>query len=307
MAFSDEIKRKIIADNLRTQERGISASLEARRSHLSDLATLLLKPYRERPITLDDLHAMGEDAMLTSGEVGIHREVREDVREGIVASMIAVLAYDRATLSTLLSTHLGQMGQPLSQSFFLSHTAPVPRIAYVRNAYTDEAFDAFSASVEDATSLFADHYEDACTELLEGAAGYAILPWRDTRGEYHRATLTLLEAHDLSVVSTVTVTDGEDIPMQYALVTGAPSPVKGAWEMLLALPAEWLARMAELTATLPLLDVCLAGTLYDAAGDRLYLTLRGRGDTTSLMIWLSMFAPAYHFMAYYPNIKELES
>ena len=42
MAFPPKIQRQIIADNLHTQERQISTALEARRSHLSDLARVLV-------------------------------------------------------------------------------------------------------------------------------------------------------------------------------------------------------------------------------------------------------------------------
>ncbi len=306
MAFSNDIKRRIIADNLRTQDRVVTATLESRRSHLSDLAAVLLSSYSGQSLTAAEIRTMGADAFLTAGEIGFHREMRMEIGEKISASMTNMLAYDRATLSVLIGTHCSRDGAPLTMAAFLPAVIPPARVAYVRNAYADEAFDAFSAISEMTTSLFTDGYEDACLAVAEGEAGYCILPWRDTIGAYHRATLALMDAYELTAVSTVMVTDGEDVPMQYALLARDALSVRGRWEMLLALPKEWLVRMAELTATLPHLDVTLTGITADAHTGAVLCTLRGEMPPVSLFTWLCLFAPQYKLRGFYPYVEEIE-
>ncbi len=304
MAFSNEIKRRIAADNLRTQEREISSALEARRSHLSDVAALLLASCADRPLTGEALQSIGEDALLTSGEIALHREVREDTHVGLARAMTAMTIYDRITLAELLLSHLQRRGQPLTQESFLAPAPVSSRIAYVRNAYTDEAFDAFATTQTEVTSLFADSYEDACREVAEGEAGYCILPWRDTSGAYHRATLALMDVLDLTAVSVVTVTDGEDVPMQYALVGRAPCCVNGAWEMLLSLPREWYPRMSELVSSFSLLQLTLSGVHAEPYGNAIHCTLRGASAPIALLAWLHLFAPGFVIRGYYPQTEE---
>ncbi len=306
MAFSSDIKRRIIADNLHTQEKELSATLEARRSHLADLASVLLLPYADRPLTAENIRAIGEDALLTGGEIGVHRVIREDVREDIITTMQTLLVYDRAVLATMIVRQLSLRGQVLTPDDFLPTTVSLPRVAYVRNAYTEEAFDAFSSAHTGATSLFTDSYEEACRSVASGEAGYCILPWRDTFGAYHRATLGMLEIFGLVAVSHVTVTDGEDVPMQYALVARTPVAVRTPWEMVLALPDAWRTRMDELTVALPHLGVRLCGLLYEPDSTAVLCTIRGDGSPVALFVWLCLFVDMFDFRGYYPYTEENE-
>ncbi len=304
MAFSNDIKRRIILDNLRMQERIIAEELEVRRSHLSDLVAVLCAPYKGSAISVENLRTIGSDAVFTEHtEVGIHREVREDTKESIVSALGAVTAYDRAVIAELICTRFAHDGHPFTLSDFLVTETSNARIAYMRNAYTDEAYDVLSSALTDSTAFFTDSYEDACIEVAEGNAGYCILPWRDTSGAFLRATLTYLEAYHLIAISTVTVTDGEDIPMQYALVGQATTPVPALWEMVVALPNEWIAEGRTFFSALAHFGISVAG-VHVSRG--VLYTLRASVPPARLLVWLNLFAPGYQIRGFYPDTEEFE-
>ncbi len=300
MAFSNDIKRRISLDNLHMQERAVSAELEMRRSHLADLADVMRTPYAGHPITADDLRAIGTDAFLAGGEaVTPHREVRDETRDGIVAVLAALTSYDRAVMAELFMRRFAADGFPLTRDVFFASHKTSHRIAYVRNAYTDEAYDAFSEMLTSSTALFTDSYEEACGEVAEGSAGYCILPWRDTSGLYHRATLGSLENHRLMVVATVSVTDGEDVPMQYALVGHMPLAVEDTWEMQVFLPPESVAELADVLAMTAHFGFSMIGVHMPTDGRGTLCTLRGRTDSTPLLVWLCLFAPTCQIRGFY--------
>ena len=56
------------------------------------------------------------------------------------------------------------------------------RIAYVRNAYTDEAYEMFSAEYEETTLVYADGFREACEAVADGSADFCILPFENSSG-----------------------------------------------------------------------------------------------------------------------------
>ncbi len=308
MAFSADIKRRIISDNLHMQERTISQELEVRRSHLADLVSVLTEPYRAQRMTPDILREIGSDAVLAGGEVpALHREVRPDVKEGVAAALSHITSYDRAVVAELICSHAGMDGHPLTASAFLHLPEMSTRIAYARNAYTDEAYDAFSESLVAPTALFTDSYEEACREIVEGNCGYCILPWRDTNGDYHRATLSYLEVYHLMATSVVTVTDGEDVPMQFALIGRAPTTVPTIWEMVLIMPPDSTAEKVDLLSVAAHFNIEVVSLFASSEGRGIQCTLRGKGDATPILTWLCLFAPTYQLRGFYPCREEIES
>ncbi len=294
MAFPIDVRRRIAQDNLHMQENDVSRCLEARRSHLSDLVAVLIA---DNGISLDTI---GADSFFSDGQVGqLHKEVREENRRSLSAILGTLTAHDRAVIAELVVTHMERLGTPIAEASFFVPREVYDRIAYVRNAYTDEAFDAFSQEFDHPTALFCDSYEEACGEIANGSAGYCILPIRDTTGAYHRAAITYLLAHSLMAVSTITVYDGEDVPMQYALCAKAPLGHPNAWECIIAFPKEWGTRLPELSQATASLGLTLGGVLYDGTNREVILTVNGKDSPLSFLTWMRMFAPASRIIGYY--------
>ncbi len=305
MAFPIEVRRQIAYDNLHMQEKDIAATLEARRSHLSDIVSILLSDETAPMGIVEMLRKVGTDAFFTErDEIQLHREVREENRTRLAASLGALSSYDHAVIAELTETYLSHEKNGVSPACFFAPRGVYDRIAYVKNAYTDEAYDAFAEELKSPTALYCDRYEEACAEVTNGAAGYCILPLRDTTGAYHRATLVYLMAHALMVVATVTVTDGEDVPMQYALCGTAPLDFPRTWECCISFSGEWQVRMGEICTCAEYFGFHLNGLQHDVDGREVLATICGEGNITPLLIWMHLFAPTCRIIGYYSKTEE---
>ncbi len=303
MAFSEDIKRRIIADNLHLQEQAIARELEVRRSHLKDRASVLCARIKEQQLTLENIRMIGGDRMFSEPAVqSLHREVREENRVALSTFMSSILSYDNAVLAELVTSRLVEGSSDASLAALLPLTAP-KRIAYVRNAYTDEAYDVFASEIPDACALFCDSYEEACGETSSDVETFCILPLRDTQGTLHRATMSYLETHALMAVAVVTVTDGEDVPMQYALCGAAPIEYPTSWELLLSLSDFTSADLSAFVIAVGHFGMQLRGVQGELGGE-LLATLRGNGSPHMLLVWLELYAPQYRIKGLYSQTEE---
>ena len=87
MAFTPKVKRQIIADNLGMQGRDIATALEARLSHLSDLARVICEGL-EHP-TPATLATLLEREPLLLEEPSLHREVLQEHKGHLADAMKA--------------------------------------------------------------------------------------------------------------------------------------------------------------------------------------------------------------------------
>ena len=102
---------------------------------------------------------------------------------------------------------------PLTLSDFLplrENTAA--RIAYMKNAYADEAYDLLTPHLPSPTVSYTDSYRAACEEVSAREADFCILPYKNAGG-YLTATEALAERYALCRVDSCRVfhADGTDV------------------------------------------------------------------------------------------------
>ncbi len=306
MAFSLEIRRRIIDDNLHIQEREIAKELEARRSHLADVADVLMNTYVSGDTFVsDDLYRMKDDRIFSEENTFVlHRELREENRHTISNALQMIRFYDEAVLAEILVRRIRKRNETFSYRQLVSMETKTGKISYVRNAYTDEAWDIFSMSFDRASVVFAETYEEACAEVLNENANYCILPFRDTNGDYHKASLSMLDIHALSVADVVTVTDGEDAPMQFALCGKHPIQLPADYKLLLSLPDRWMIQMDEVTYVMSHFNMQITEFTTRHNSRDIIFTLHGTQDPTAFFVWLELFAAGYQIIGIYSDTEE---
>ena len=90
-------------------------------------------------------------------------------------------------------------------------------IVYVRNYYTERAYELFASSLAAPTVSYASDFTDACAEVGEGLADLCILPFRDEAwGSFHSFS-KMPEHYGLCVRAVCTVARAEGETMRLSL------------------------------------------------------------------------------------------
>ena len=100
-------------------------------------------------------------------------------------------------------------------------TEPPPnaRTAYLRNAYADRAFAAFSQKIDRLAAQYASSFSAACEEVYYDRCSYCILPLQSTEDGLLTSFTRMIAKYDLKIalVTDVPMQDG-DATMRYTLL-----------------------------------------------------------------------------------------
>jgi len=96
---------------------------------------------------------------------------------------------------------------------------PDTRTAYLRSAYTDRAFAAFSRGIERLSAQYQASFSAGCEEVYYGRCSYCILPIRSTEDGTLTSFTRMIAKYDLKIsrVCDVATQNGEST-MRYALL-----------------------------------------------------------------------------------------
>ena len=200
----------LVSQNLMTVEARISREQEKALAWLAELggldgARLTVREGRAEPI-LRELFSEKEKPMPHAMHLSEHRT---SLSLSLLCEREALLpAYVNALLSACFTG-----GAELTLSDFLSVTnKETARIAYMKNPYADEAYEAFSPSLSSPTASYTDSYRAACEDVATGGADFCILPYENAGGQI--ATIeALAERYALCRVQSCRVfhADGTDV------------------------------------------------------------------------------------------------
>ena len=87
----------------------------------------------------------------------------------------------------------------------------IGKISYMRNKFTDKAFDKFAKFVNDAKLIYSDSFEDSCTDTYNGICEYCILPTASSSDGKLKAFYRLIEKYDLHVAASTEIRDGDNV------------------------------------------------------------------------------------------------
>ena len=242
----------------------------------------------------------------------VHGDALACNRERLLAFDALLSVTDRVFLASLYLEKM-RATVSLTEGDFLPSSHAGGRIVYVKNAYSDEAYDVFSAEISNPRVGYADSLKEAVRAVSADAAQYCLLPLEE-RGARIASVEELLFLNELRIAS-VTPVFGYDgaADMKYALVSKhyrIPRILKGDEKYLeIMLPSEGDFRLDELLLAASILGNSLyrvkSSTFRTADGVREYYTavLKGGTDFTSLLVYLTLFAPSATVMGIYKNIE----
>lgn len=172
------------------------------------------------------------DLLAETGAAFIPRNLPSDAplfhTDYLSAMRNALFALDRVSFLSAFRLACAKRGCTLDHTLFLpKEDAPLHRIAYVRNPYTEEAYEIFTREDGEATLLYTDGFSEACQAVTDGQADFCILPFENSSGPLG-SFQDMAARFSLTVTALCRVfhTDGTDAT-RFALLSKKPLPSRG--------------------------------------------------------------------------------
>lgn len=224
-------------------------------------------------------------------------------------------AYEQVSFCRMLTDLLKERGMALSETDFLPSEAASPVVAYVKNAYADEAYDVFAAEMPDLAVRYVSSFEEGIRQLLSGEVGYCLLPFEESGGLRLSTVERLLHRYDLRI-GRVTPVFGPDgtADLRYALVcqnaSSAPYSPEDDRYLELRLPLSGASALSELSVVAEVfsLSVYRLQTVSFGEGEErdsyLSAVLSGQGvDFCAVLLYLSIFCREATVVGLYRNLE----
>ncbi len=222
---------------------------------------------------------------------------------------------DKAAFCELLSAAAVKRGLPFGEEGFLPSIPTQERVAYVRNALSDEAYDIFSEELSDPRVRYGASFKDCIGMVLSGEADMCLLPIEERGGVRLPTVFELLYRNDLKI-NSVTPVFGMDgnAGMKYALVARGfkvPKRKKG--------DDRYLEIRIEDDSAVSLSDVLSAAEYYGMSAYKINsvsfdnegesasffsVVLRDGGEGfSSLLTYLTLFVSEHTTVGIYKNLE----
>ena len=92
------------------------------------------------------------------------------------------------------------------------------KIAFVKNKYTDIAFEKFSSSVANAKPVYSTSFKESCESVASGSCEFCILPIANSTDGRLISFYTLLDRYDLKICEVFSIEDETAQSIYYARV-----------------------------------------------------------------------------------------
>ncbi len=303
--------------NLSLLSKEESIISERRICELSELADLFVRFSAELLSEgfgiLEILSFISEEFKLS--ENNIHEAAMQENRHRLEMCEALTSLSDRAVFAELLTDRMNSFGIKVTEGSFLPDGNSAERFTYVKNPYSDEAYDVFSQDFSDPRLKYSATFKDAVRDVLEGESSYALLPLEEAGGTRLPTVAELIYRNDLKInaVTPVFGPDGSS-ELKFALLSEGltPPPLRADDDRYLEI---------RISAHSPsvLTGAVLAAEMYGAQIYRIntaFFTSDGRQDKfytvvfhadgydfTKLFVYLTLFTDDFTPVGMYKNFE----
>ena len=221
----------------------------------------------------------------------------------------AMLASEKALLAAETVKALTE--RATIKSFLLSLDAQEGKCVYFRNAYSDEAFRAFSPYLLHPTASYTDTPSSACREVYNELATFAILPISSSKEGMIGGIARAVSRYELALTLTADVTlSGKDETMTMGLFAQTPIAIKDAEYLEAVLFCDDPATLTSLLLSADHLDcpVVSLETLTDTesfrCAYRITFTKKEKASLFALWLLLRCEYPHHRLCALWRKIKK---
>ena len=203
-------------ENAARQKNALSLSAEVLLSGADELADALLygaggkKGFlKENILQSDEFLSAYAEARDSLSFAGAHLDgVPKETAPFVSYFRIQAERFASAYLLSAFCRKRTATGEPIRVSDFLENEGETenPRIAYMRNPYSDAAYNVFSKAVRGASVLYPSSFAAVCEEVYYGRAGYCILPYESSEDGVLPGFRRLISKYELRPLLTCPIT-----------------------------------------------------------------------------------------------------
>ena len=214
--------RDAVLSNLERLSREQSIISEQRMLELYDIVI----PMVERSIVLfNDGLEIYEMLSVLSDEIAsleypLSDETTPELR-GLVEKNLSYLVYsDREMLTEIYLKILAERGYSITEGDFLPSAYSEETFTYVRNGFSDEAYDVFSQDFDDPKVKYSSTFKECSQAVSSGDVTYCLLPLEERGGARLPTVSEIIFRNDFKINSVIPVfgPDG-NADLKYALVS----------------------------------------------------------------------------------------
>ena len=222
---------------------------------------------------------------------------------------------DRTALTELYLELCAKHAHPVKEEDFLHGTPGAQTFTYVRNSFSDEAYDVFSQDFDDPTVRYSKSFKEAAASVSSGEVTYCLLPLEERGGVRLHTVSELIFRNDFKINSVIPVfgVDG-NADMKYALVSKNFTVPKREEDddtyLEIRLGVSTDSPLSELLGAVDYfgMSVYRVNTLtFDTEGEReTYLSVvikGGEGDFTPILTYMTLFLRDFVPVGIYKNLE----
>lgn len=195
---------------------------ERRMLELYDIAMSLVAASRtliDDGLSVYDLLSVFSDYIVT-GDYPVHDDHEEANIAALAALTRSARNLDRARLAELYVEAMREVGISVTESDFLASGEPKEVFTYVKNQFSDEAYDVFSQDFRYPSVRYSHSFKECVQALALGEVGYCLFPLEEGGGARLHTVAELIYRHDLKINSVTPVFGFDaDADIKYALVS----------------------------------------------------------------------------------------
>ena len=233
---------------------------------------------------------------------------------GVESFLSCVSDFDKAALCMLLPEALAEGGRTIRETDLLDCAPSEETVCYVRNAFSDEAFDVFSEGFSDPRVKYRASFKECASAVSDGQCGYLLLPLEERGGVRLPSVTEVLIRNDFKI-NAITPVFGLslDADLKYALASKrftVPEVNEGD-DLYLELRLEKKSSLGSLMSALELfghsvfrlntVSVDMDGVPTDYFG--IVLKDDGGRGFTALLLYLILFGEDYVTVGIYKNLE----
>ena len=212
----------ISLSNLDALAKREGKSLEMRVCELSfeaEKITECIRALFENGMNVNEVLALLSGDLCYQGYTPDSNTVME-MRDFVVRYLDILSVLDKAIISSLIVSKLGDFGIVIKENDILDDNEPENSVSYVRSPLADEAYEVFFEELSDARVQYSDSFREACFAVADGKVGYAILPFEEKGGVRIPGIMNLIVGLDLKITAITPVFGlAGDADMKYALIS----------------------------------------------------------------------------------------
>ena len=154
------------------------------------------------------------------GDYPISDDTSPEYRARITKSLDTLSRTDKALFTELYVEGLAALGRPITERDLLTSFPGAETFTYVRNSFSDEAYDVFSQDFEDPKVRYSKSFKDSAQAVSTGEVTYCLLPLEEKGGARLPTVSEIIFRNDFKINSVIPVfgPDG-NADMKYALVS----------------------------------------------------------------------------------------